>query len=61
MAHAPEQIYLTLHMCPTALLLWFTYKPHITVHTKTSATGTLPTIAKYVPERNMPLNAIYTN
>ena len=50
-------------ICPSnALLLWSTYRPHITVNTsaKKSATGTTHTIAKYLPESNMPIKCTTT-
>ena len=46
-----------VHICPTVLLLWSTYRPnwlYVEVQKKKFATGT-PQIAKYVPETNMPL------
>ena len=43
-----------VHISPTALLLWSTYRPNITVHTSPKQT-TPEIIAKYAAETNMPL------
>ena len=41
LVYASEQICLPHHTCPTALLLWSTYRPHITIQTSPKKNPTI--------------------